>query len=150
MGNRWRAFRSVLGGFCAAFLCYVVIGGLTGFAFGQPFFVGAPCLPHNSTFGVLEAHCETALANTFWLLAAEIPRLVLVFPALAVTLIRASILNHFDSHYALESVPWMAYSMPLALMSWAGFRHMRTRSSTAAHLAIVLLMGEILFLAWRE
>lgn len=144
------AIAPVGAGFCAAFLVYLVIGGLIGFAVQQPFFKAPACLPHITVFAVLETDCEIRVAKLLWAFLAEIPRTILVLPALSLAMLKAFARNRWAIDYLLESVPWAAYSTPALLMSWVGFHYVHRVAPIAAWLLALTLAGEILCLAWYE
>jgi hypothetical protein len=150
MRRVWISITNVGGSFCATFLCYLVVGGLLGFVLEQPPYEGAACLPYTSVAGVLQVLCASAFANALWLIGVEIQRSLIVMPALAIALLVASIKNGWDSHHALNAIPWIAYSLPIVLMSWAGFRQLHQPYPIAAFLLIGLLAAQILYLAWNE
>lgn len=130
--------------FAIVVLAYLDAGGLLGFILQQNGPDKPACWPHVSVFGVLETNCASSLAGWFWFFAAELPRMILVFPALAIAMIRAGIRNgSFGGSYFLESIPWVLYSIPLLLVIWLGISSWPRR--TAKHGFLLALGLAVIF-----
>lgn len=140
------------GRFCGVFLVYVVAGGLLGFAVAVRGSNPVPvCWPFSSVFGVIMTECGDIPTKAFWLVAVELPRFIIVFPALAVGFFEAFLKNFWpngDFHFLLESLAWTAMSIPMAVMSYIGFRDWRARSPVIAWVLIAALVGQILVLGF--
>jgi hypothetical protein len=49
-----------------------------------------------------------------------------------------------------ESVVWLLYSIPLALVIWVSFAYWKARSRPMAIGLTAVVLAEILYLGWRE
>ena len=153
MRNALAAAGQWAGRFCGVFLVYVVAGGLLGFAVAARGSNPVPvCWPFVSVFGVIQTECGDIPTNAFWLVTVELPRFIIVFPAVAISFLKAFLKNSWaggDYHFLLESLWWTAISIPMALMSYVGFRDWRARSPVVAWVLVAALAGQILVLGLR-
>lgn len=135
----------------ALILLYIDAGGLLGFLLTQNHASEHACWPYVSVFGVLETNCTNPLIGWLWFFAIELPRMVLVVPALALAFIEAGIKNgQYGIGYFLGSIPWLAYSIPMFLIVWLGISAWRKRSMPLITILVLVLALEIVHLAAGE
>src|SRR5262245_56000516 len=133
--------------FSVLVLLYIDVGALAGFLVAQHGTSDPMCWPRVSAFGVLETDCSNALLGWLWFFAIGLPRMIIVFPALGVAMIGASIHDsEYGTHYFLESVTWLLYSIPLLLVIWAGIWAWR-KSALVTIILVFVLLAEIAHLA---
>jgi hypothetical protein len=123
------------------FMLYVAMGGGIGAAIRRPYQTAPSCRPFNSVFGLIQSTCLNEAVNFFWLIVAGIPRPLILFPALAVAMVRAALLGarwHWSS-----AALWLVYSIPFLLIGAAGATYSRTRHRTIAAVASALILLEI-------
>jgi hypothetical protein len=130
---------------CGWLLLYLAIGGLLGFGFDAPFTTEPSCVPFSSVFGLLQTSCRVEVVNRLWSIAVGWPRLAIVFPALAIALLRTAVEN---ADYLLEASAWILYSMPLFAVLYAGALYWRKRHRGVADIITVAMIGEILVLGF--
>jgi len=114
---------------------WLVVGNLAGEVIAAHYPGGYPadddreiCLPRVTIFGVIDTRCQSELAGWAWSFGVEIPRLIIAPVFLSMSLLRASIHNGLALRYALEALPWAAYSMVFLLIAVPGFRYWRNKS----------------------
>jgi hypothetical protein len=141
---------------CGLFVAYIAIGCAVGFALPSPH--GEGCFPFGATFGVLLTRCSNAAADMFWSVLVGWPRFVIVFPAAAFALLKAAASAAFRHWWSpspypslalpwlSESVVWLLYSIPLALVMWVSFAYWKARSRPMAIGLTVVVFAEILYL----
>lgn len=139
-------------GFCGALLVYLVVCNAIADPLATSYPARMACMPFHSVFGLLETECDDPFLWTFWFLSADIPRFVIVPPALAIAMLKAFAHNFgCDSawHYFLESLPWFAMSIPIALTNWVGFRYWRSDRPIVAWILALAIVAEIVGLGLR-
>jgi hypothetical protein len=134
---------------CGLAILYITFGGIVGAALTRHYAHEPACIPYVVTFGVFLWKCESAAADLFWSVVVGWPRVAIVPPALAFTLIKDSVKNHhwFFLH---DAVWWMLWSVPLVLVAWGGFAYWKTRSTLFAIGLTATLVGEIVYLGMLE
>lgn len=125
---------------CGWALVYLSIGAAVGFLFDRPYTDAPTCLPFTSVFGVLETTCPNQPVDIFWMIAVEIPRAVILMLAIPLGLLLASAIH--GGHWWLEAIRWLALSVPLLLVTYAGFLYWRHRSLPIALLLMAVLGTE--------
>ena len=120
--NFRRGFLRPLHALAGWFLLYVAVGGLLGFGVLNPHTSGSSCVPFNSFFGAIESACPNETVNIFWSVTIGWPRLLIVFPALAISLFKAAASNG-DWRPFLDGAMWLLYSAPVTLIICAGTFH---------------------------
>lgn len=131
-------------GFCAAFLAFVVVGGLTAIVIAEPYNEDKRCWPYYIVFGLVRSECEDRLAQALWYGTVEMARFFVVVPSLAVVFFKTA-LESGRAHWLAEALVWSLWSVPVALMVWVGFRHWRGRFPVVAWLLLVAFIGQVAF-----
>jgi hypothetical protein len=141
---------AVVGGFCAAFLVYVVAGSLLAIAIVEPQNDKQTCWPHRTYYaGHVATECANPLADAVWRVAIETPRNTIAEASFVVTHLHVvaswpSAL-HARANF-LVALEWALWSLPLAIGSWLGYRAWRLQSPTVATTLVAALAVQILLM----
>jgi hypothetical protein len=123
---------------------------LVGFAIEGHMNDGLTCWPYVSVFGVLdETGCSDA-QGWAWFFATDLPRFGIMFPALALALILASIKNGLELSYLANAIPWIGYSIPLMLIAWLCLKNRRSHLWPWSVVLLLVFMAEVIHLAASE
>jgi hypothetical protein len=136
----------------ALILLYIDIGALAGFLIERHHHGATDCWPYVSVFGVLETECTNALMGWVWFFLVGLPRVLIMLPALGLSMIEAGIKSGpvFGTYYAFASITWLLYSIPLFAIVWAAISSWRTLSVPVVTLLVLILTIEIAHLAELE
>jgi hypothetical protein len=135
----------------ALVLFYVDIGGLVGFLGERTGTSEAMCWPRASVFGVLETDCLNGILAWSWFFTADLPRMMIVMPALDIVMIAAGMRNGaYGAGYLLESIQWFLYSIPLLLLVLVGIWSWRKRSVPLMAVLVFTWLVEIAPLAAKN
>jgi hypothetical protein len=83
--------------------------------------------------------------NFFWSVTVGWPRLLIIFPALAIALFKAAA-SGVGWHWSIDAAWWVFCSIPLFLLVWAGTSYWWKRHRTVAMIATTTIVLEILTL----
>jgi hypothetical protein len=134
--------RDIIGGFCAAFLAFVAMGGTLALIFAEPYNVNGDCWPHQTLFGFVRAECHEPLADAAWRATAVAARYFAVVPALALAQL-VQVVRTGSTYWLDDAVKWGEYAVPILIVCMIGFFHVRARSPVLAWVLLALLVGEI-------
>ena len=131
------------------FLFYLAIGGLIGFAVTHPQPSEPSCLPYIDMFGVIESACSQRAVDFFWSFTIGWPRFLIVFPAIAVSLLKAGFNNGWSSRI-FDGTVFLLYSVPVFLLVWAGTLYWWRRYRFVCIMAVAMVVLVVLTLGFME
>ena len=142
----------IIGWFGAAFLVYVVAGGLLGLVIASPFALGERACWPMFTFGLsIMVPCDDAAAQALWFGAVGIPNMLVWTAALEFVGLAERIAPSWfesDTYLVLDNAAVAASNSTLALLGAIGFAHVFMRSRIAACGLALALASLILFVAF--
>jgi hypothetical protein len=133
---------AVIGGFCAAFLVYMVVGGAVALAIAEPYNADESCWPHYTVLGIIRTECASALADATWYATVETARYFIVIPTLALVQL-VQVVRTGSTHWLGEAISWGVAGVPILVMSAIGFLHLRPRMAPVAWALLILLAAQI-------
>lgn len=129
---------------CGWFLLYVIVGGLLGFAVATPIDGAIACWPHASIFGLLHADCQADLLRWFWTATVEIPRAILLLPAVFISNIGSVLAGTEDN--AINLAKWLLLLLLLAFIAFLGVRFWQKQNQFFAAGILASLAGQLIAL----
>jgi len=142
MGEGFARAGAVVGGFCAAFLVYVVVGGAVALAIAGPYNADENCWPHYTVLGFIRTECASPIADVAWYATVETARSFVVTPTLSIVQI-VQVVRTGSTHWLGEAISWGTAGLPLLIMSITGFLHLRPRMPLVAWALMGLLTAQI-------
>jgi hypothetical protein len=141
---------AVASGFCAGLLAFVAVLGVIGMAIAEtPFSEEATCWPQYSVFSVIETICDNKAAEAAWWGTVGLARVIVVVPTLALYLYITVLTIPGNEQWLDDAFMWTLWSVPVALVVWAGFRQWRVQSDVAAWTLLLLFVGQVVVGALR-
>lgn len=144
MGQGFARVWGVVGGFCAAFLMFIAVGGAVALAIAEPYNVDANCWPHYTALGIVRTECASPLADAAWHATVETARYLVVIPTLAMAQL-IQVVRTGSTHWLGEAMSWGLAGVPILIASIIGFLHLRVRMPVVAWALFLLLAGQIVF-----
>jgi hypothetical protein len=144
MGQGFARVRAVIGGFCAAFLIYVVVGGAVALAIAEPYNADESCWPHYTVLGIIRTECTSSFADLAWYATVETAHYFIVIPTLAIVQL-AQVVRTGSTHWLGEAMSWGLAGIPILVMSAIGFLHLRPRMAPVAWALLILLAAQIAY-----
>ena len=142
MGQGWTWAGGIVGGFCAAFLTFVAIGGAVALIIAEPYNVDADCWPHYTLFGIVRTECANPLADAAWYATAETARYFVVVPTLALAQL-VQVVRTGSTYWLDDALSWGQYAVPILIACAIGFLHLRARMPAVAWVLLILFAGQI-------
>lgn len=142
MGEGLARVGAVIGGFCAAFLVYMVVGGAVALAIAEPYNADESCWPHYTVLGIIRTECASAFADAAWYATVETARYFIVIPTLALVQL-VQVVRTGSTHWLGEAMSWGVAGVPILVMSAIGFLHLRPRMAPVAWALLILLAAQI-------
>ena len=144
MGQGFARVWGIVGGFCAAFLMFIAVGGAVALAIAEPYNVDANCWPHYTALGIVRTECASPLADAAWHATVETARYLVVIPTLAMAQL-IQVVRTGSTHWLGEAMSWGLAGVPILIASIIGFLHLRVRMPVVAWALFLLLAGQIVF-----
>lgn len=144
MGRGFERVRAVIGGFCAAFLMYVVIGGAIGLAIAGPYNADENCWPHYTVLGIIRTECASPFADAVWHATVETAHYFVVIPTLCLVQL-AQVIRTGSTHWLGDAVEWGVAGTPILIASLIGFFHLRPRMPPVAWTLLILLAAQVAY-----
>jgi hypothetical protein len=141
MGEWFARVGAVVGGFCAAFLVYVVVGGAIALAIAV-YNADENCWPHYTVLGIIRTECASPLADVAWYATIETAHYLIVVPTLSIVQL-VQVVRTGSTHWLGEAIAWGTAGLPLLIMSIIGFFHLRPRMPSVAWALMGLLAAQI-------
>ena len=142
MGQGLTWVGGVVGGFCAAFLAFVAMGGAVTLIIAEPYNVDAACWPHYTVFGMVRTECSIPLADAAWYATAEAARYFVVVPTLALAQL-VQVVRTGSTYWLDDALAWGQYAVPIVVACAIGFFHLRARSAALAWVLLILFAGQV-------
>ena len=142
MGQGFARAGGIAGGFCAAFLAFIAVGGAAALAIAEPYNADANCWPHYTALGIVRTECASPLADAAWYATLEAARYFVVIPTLALAQL-IQVVRTGSTHWLGEAMAWGMWAVPILVMSAAGFLHLRARMPALAWALLLLFAGQI-------
>jgi len=137
-----KSFRFYAKAVCGFLLVYITAGGLAG-ASVDMLWLHTDCFHKDSVFMLIATKCSDNTISFFWSVIVAWPRFIIVIPSIFIAMLIAAVRNGFDVHYLANGVPFLLYSLPLALVVWLGFQFWKSQTRFAAWMLCGLLAAEI-------
>lgn len=144
MGRGIATAGGIVGGFCAAFLAFIAIGGAVALAIAEPYNVDENCWPHYTLLGIVRTECASPLADAAWYATVEAARYLVVIPTLALAQL-IQVVRTGSTHWLGEAMAWGVWGLPILVAAAVGFLHLRARIPAVAWVLLVVLAGQIAF-----
>jgi hypothetical protein len=144
MGEGFARVSAMVGGFCAAFLIYTVVGSAVALAIAEPYNADESCWPHYTVLGIIRTECASSLADVMWYATVETANYFIVIPTLALVQL-VQVIRTGSTHWLGEALSWGMAGVPILIMSAIGFLHLRPRMAPVAWALLVLLAAQIAY-----
>jgi hypothetical protein len=144
MGQGLTTARGIIGGFCAAFLVYVVVGGAVAIAVAGPYNADENCWPHYTVLGIIRTECAHPIADAVWRATVETAHYFIVIPTLSLVQL-VQVVRTGSTHWLGEAIAWGTAAVPILIASAIGFLHLRGRTAPVAWGLLVLFVALIAY-----
>ncbi len=144
MGQGLATARGIIGGFCAAFLVYVVVGGAVAIAVAGPYNADQNCWPHYTVLGIVRTECASPIADAAWRASVETAHYFIVIPTLSIVQM-VQVVRTGSTHWLGEAMAWGTAAVPILIASTIGFLHLRGRTAPVAWGLLVLFVALIAY-----